>query len=188
MPVTSAQVWTFLWLHVGTILVVTAYFAVATAIAPGIVGRGADRFGRRPWLAMLVGVLCSLPWALASLALMQIGRPPFIGVGQILGLSWLLAGLVGAASIALHVGRREGDHSPTTETVRGGLLLTLTWALPVIGWFIVLPLTLATGVGCLVLGVLPRKSAPSMRSQPRDFVAARPDAALGLSHPAREDV
>jgi hypothetical protein len=28
--------------------------------------------------------------------------------------------------------------------------VALTWMLPILGWFVVLPLTLACGVGCLV--------------------------------------
>ena len=42
---------------------------------------------------------------------------------------------------------------------RGGLLLTLTWILPLVGWLIVLPLSLCTGVGCLILGLFPAPRA-----------------------------
>ena len=33
--------------------------------------------------------------------------------------------------------------------------------LPLIGWLVMLPLTLATGIGCLILGLFPMRLNPS---------------------------
>jgi hypothetical protein len=68
---------------------------------------------------------------------------------------WILAGLVGGAGIAQHVGRGRDGTAEWLQTVRGGLFISLTWILPLVGWLGILPLTLATGVGCLVLGLFP---------------------------------
>ena len=56
MPPTMATVWTFLLIHVGVILVVTAYYSLGAALAPGLAERSRDRFARRPWLPILIGV------------------------------------------------------------------------------------------------------------------------------------
>ena len=38
------------------------------------------------------------------------------------------------------------------QTFRGGLFISLTWVLPLVGWLVMLPLTMSAGIGCLVLG------------------------------------
>lgn len=155
---TTAQVWAILLIHVGIILVVTAYYTVTAALLPGLSERAAARFGQRPWLAALVGVLISLPWVVVALGMMGRGGP-VAGIGSVIGLLWILCGLVGGGGLALHVGRGGDDRRPSHATIRGGLLITLAWMLPLIGWFFVLPLSIATGIGCLLLGMLPRRPA-----------------------------
>lgn len=155
---TTAQVWAILLIHLGIILVVTAYYTVTAALLPGLSKRAATRFGQRPWLAALVGVLISLPWVVVALGMMGRGGP-VAGIGSVIGLAWLFCGLIGGGGLALHIGRGGDARPPSQATIRGGLLITLSWMLPLIGWFFVLPLSIATGVGCLLLGMLPRKPA-----------------------------
>jgi len=178
---TIAQVLTFLLIHLGVVLVVTAYYALAASILPNVTERAALRFGRRFWLPGVVGVLISAPWV--SLVLMQAGGPVG-GVGAVIGLAWLFCGLVGGAGIALHVGRAGERRHATHASIRGGLLITLSWILPLLGWFFVLPLTLATGVGCLILGLFPVKGAQaSAQPEPATPGGGRPDAGLAFSDP-----
>ena len=163
----SAYVWTILFLHVGVILVVTAYYAFSAALAPRITHRARVRFAQRPWLPMLIGVGFSVPWVIAGLVLMNAPLAPAKFIGVVLSLAWVLLGLIGGAGIAQHIGAphmnpaREAHLQPSWhDSIRGGLFITLTWVLPLVGWFAMLPLTLATGVGCLFLGLLPMKIEP----------------------------
>jgi hypothetical protein len=153
--ITTATVYTFLFIHLGVILVVTAYYALSAALAPSLTKRARQRFARRPWLPVVVGLLVSAPWVLTSVALMQTGIAGLAFLGAVLGCLWLLCGLIGGAAIAQHVGGRGSSSLSLADTVRGGLLLSLTWVLPLIGWLGMLPLTLATGLGCLILGLFP---------------------------------
>lgn len=164
----SATVWTIFFLHIGIVLVATSYFAFSAALAPRITHRARVRFAMRPWLPILIGLGISLPWVVVALVLLQ---QPIAGlkfVGAVALSLWVLLGLVGGAGVAQHIGRppHNGDvYAPAalTDSIRGGLFITLTWVLPLIGWFAMLPLTLATGVGCLLLGLLPmRQPAPAM--------------------------
>jgi hypothetical protein len=169
--ITTATVYTILFIHIGVILVATSYFVFSAALAPNITARGRMRFSRQPWLPTIIGVLVSAPWVIAAMILMGQDRlPAGKFAGAVLGCLWILSGLIGSAAIAQHVGRggRTGDDSWVT-TVRGGLFLTLTWVLPLVGWLGMLPLTLATGVGCLVLGLFPTRpiaSTPAPDSLP----------------------
>ncbi len=155
---TSAVVQTFLFIHIGVILVVTAYYTLGAALAPALTRRGRLRFARRPWLAVLVGLMISVPWVVASLVLLSqdlSGQLKF--AGAVLGCLWVLVGLVGGAGIAQHVGQSSTDSTSWVGTVRGGLFISLTWVLPLVGWLGMLPLTLAAGIGCFVLGLFPMR-------------------------------
>lgn len=154
MPLTQAQVWTFFWLHIGVILVVTSYYTLAAAIWPNMAARAAIRFGQRWWLTLLIGLLVSIPVVLVSILLATAG--PVQAIGVIGLMAWFLLGLVGGSGMALHVGRHgQPEMPPAKAAMRGGLLIGFSWALPLIGWLFVLPLTIAMGVGCLILGWMP---------------------------------
>ena len=158
---TSAVVYTFLFVHVGVILVVTAYYTLGAAIAPRITERGRVRFGNRPWLPVLIGLGLSVPWVAAALVLLNLPAGGLKFAGAALGCLWVLLALIGGSGIAQHVG--HGSNSgPVTwmQTARGGLLLSLTWILPLVGWLGMLPLTLAAGIGCLVMGAIPIRQQP----------------------------
>lgn len=159
---TDAVVLSFLFIHLGVILVVTAYFTLGAALAPGLTERARVRFAKRPWLPLLLGTAVSVPWVVASLVLLNIQSSPIKFAGAVLGCLWLLVGLIGGSAMAQHVGRAGSEAPPSwVHTVRGGLLISLTWVLPLVGWLIMLPLTLATGVGCLLLGLVPMRPRPA---------------------------
>ena len=52
------------------------------------------------------------------------------------------------------------------QTFRGGLFISLTWVLPLVGWLVMLPLTMSAGIGCLVLGILFRRSDKTVVEPP----------------------
>jgi hypothetical protein len=149
--ITSAVVSAWLWVHVGVLLVVVGYSACGYAILPGAAERGRERLARRPILTALIGLGISAPWVIGAIVLMNLPNGALKFAGALLGLSWLFIALVGMSAIALHVGRRDVTESARWHDVaRGAGLVTLTWMLPLLGWFVALPLTLACGVGCLV--------------------------------------
>lgn len=159
---TSAVVTAILLIHLGVILVVTAYYTVGAVLAPRITGRGRARFAARPWLPVIVGVAVSVPWVAVSLTLLAAPAAAAKFAGAVLGCLWVLAGLIGGAGLAQHIGSAGATAgAPWIQTVRGGLLISLTWVLPLVGWLGMLPLTMATGVGCLITGLWPLASADS---------------------------
>lgn len=158
--INTATVLTWLFIHLGVILVVSAYYATSAALAPRLTERARIRFAQRPWLPALIGLAISLPWVVGALAMMNL---PFGGVkfaGATLGSLWVLCGLIGGAGMAQHIGHGAAPADSWLRGVRGGLLITLTWVLPLVGWLIMLPLTLATGLGCLILSLFPLRLQP----------------------------
>ena len=151
---THAVVYTWLFVHIGVILVVTSYYTLGAALAPGLTQRARKQFARRPWLPILVGLAISVPWVVAALVLLNLAPAGAKFVGVVMGCLWVLSGLIGGAGIAQHIGGRgSSDHESWVQTFRGGLFISLTWILPLVGWLGMLPVTLAAGIGCLVLGV-----------------------------------
>jgi len=158
---TTAHVWTAFLIHIGVILAAVAYFVVGSAVLPNVTERGARRLADRPTSTVLIGIALSVPWVAVSLVLLNIGNGPLASLGALIGLSWLLAALLGGASVARHVGQVGTGWG---RVARGGTLVALTWVLPLVGWLIMLPLTLSTGVACLLLGM--RRSRPAMQGEP----------------------
>ncbi|MCI0631274.1 MAG: hypothetical protein L0Y44_11550 [Phycisphaerales bacterium] len=153
----TATVHTYLLIHLGVIAVVCAYYALSAAMAPHLTERARLRFAKRPWLPALIGIGVSLPWVVASLVLMSLPMGGAKFAGATLGLLWILCGLIGGAAIAQHVGQGAATSEAWVRSVRGGLFITLTWVLPLVGWLIMIPLTLASGIGCLIVGLVPSR-------------------------------
>jgi uncharacterized membrane protein SpoIIM required for sporulation len=152
----------FLFIHIGIVLVVTAYYALSSAVAPDLVEQGRACFARRPWRPILLGALISLPWLLISLAMANAAVALLKFVGVVLICIWVLLGLVGGAGIAQHIGHHgTNDTSPGQQTIRGGLIISLTWILPVVGWLGMLPLTLCAGIGCFTMAMWSRRQQPA---------------------------
>ena len=149
--ITSAVVSAWLWVHVGFLLVVVGYSACGYAMLPGMAERGSAKLATRPLLTTLIGLAISGPWVATSILLMSLPNGVLKFAGVLLGLTWLFVALVGMSAVSLHVGRRERSREARWhEVARGAGLVTLTWMLPLLGWFVALPLTLACGVGCMV--------------------------------------
>jgi len=164
--ITTAHVYAILFIHLGVILVATAYYSMGAALLPALTGRAAERFAASPGRVLLVGLAFSLPWMIVALVLLSRGGP--IGLlGGIMAAAWLLTGLLGGAGIAEHVGRRGESQTTWRSTARGGLLIALTWALPIIGWLVVLPATIAAGVGCALLARRSGSQRPLAPIHPR---------------------
>jgi len=176
--ITSAIVWMWVFIHVGVVLVAASYFAIGGSIAPRLTARSRRRLAIRPWLPVLVGLIVSLPWMAVAIGLLAAPAAPVKFVGAILAGLWVLAGLLGGAAIAQHVGARQAGTSAWSDGLRGGLLVALTWILPLVGWLVMLPLTLVAGVGCLLTGLRPMpgegdaSDGPSTASAPLAPAAA----------------
>jgi hypothetical protein len=67
---------------------------------------------------------------------------------------------IGVAGLATTIGRRlpspTDQLSPWRATLRGGIALELTYLLPFLGWFIVLPAATIIGTGAFNAGLLSR--------------------------------
>ncbi len=140
---------------------------------PNNIERARIRLSITPWRCFWMGILTALIFGLP--AFMLISAPS--GAAKLVGWSLLalvLAGaLSGAAGLTSELGRRlygrsEDDRLPAGEYIRSAVILELAAAFPVIGWFLIIPITIITSLGAAVFALLrwmPNKKAKKLSSE-----------------------
>ena len=166
-----ADVLTYFLLISGALLVFIAHWLGAYALFPGLVEGCRGSYGRRPVAATLLGLAVLVPALAAGLALTHVGHP-LLNLAVLLALTApLLLALLGSAGLALRVGAglaAPGDAGqPWRRVLRGGAVLALIFLLPLIGWFVLLPWTLVSGLGAALLALRgARPAAPLLAAAP----------------------
>jgi len=156
----TGTVWGITLIIVGFLLSLGALQLVTTATAPGLVGQASRNLERSSGLR-LVG-LFTLGAVLMGLWIGAFAA--FANGGPGLKVMALPAVLLGALSFApafaassLYIGGRLPDPRDTTspwrQLVRGATALGLSWAVPFVGWFLILPVTLLIGLGAVARAV-----------------------------------
>lgn len=111
-----------------------------------------NRGGCIPFFAGLAAIVaCGAPAAI----LISFGSI-FQAVGSIIILALLFFGFMGLSVVSRLVGQRlvamyDTDGSPLVQTISGAIILSFSIAFPLLGWFIILPFSLITGFGAVLL-------------------------------------
>jgi hypothetical protein len=151
-------------------LSVLALLVTVAALLPGLHQRGLAALERSPWRALGLGLINYLFFGALFILFASV---------QVLGLFALFIGLallalttIGLAVVGRLVGDRladwrDGSTSPLVRIVAGTAVLELAIFVPVIGWFVLLPLTSVAGLGAVVMALIWRSpvAGPSA-SQP----------------------
>ncbi|MBA3710340.1 MAG: hypothetical protein H0W83_16140 [Planctomycetes bacterium] len=152
-----ADVLTWFLIISGIYLVVVAYWLAAVALFPASVERCRDLYGRRSVAASLVGAAALVPLAALGAITAAIPHPLISGTLLVIALVPVLMALVGSAGLALRIGSglagSTAEGMPGRNVLRGGGVLGLTFLLPFIGWFVVLPWALISGLGVALLAM-----------------------------------
>ncbi len=164
-------------LILGGLLIYLAFWLAVEALFPAIVERARDQY-RRPWKLTFAGLAMVAPLLGLAFGFSKAANNPLMNIVAItiLGVV-LLGGLAGSAGLAKRIG--AGLPSPIDETqpwrrvLRGGIVLTLTYLLPFIGWMGLSIWTLVSGFAALVFAVRESKA-----------VAATPPATPQTEPPA----
>jgi hypothetical protein len=140
----------------GACIVIVAHWIGAYALFPARVERCAAAYTERPVASTLIGLAIAVPsLVLGILAAKALAHPvvqiPITGALLVLGLVCL----IGSSGLAMRIGagmRSERDASePWRRPMRGGIVLALAFVMPFLGWFVLFPWTLASGLGAFVL-------------------------------------
>ena len=154
IPITTAEVYTWFFIHVGILFVSAAWMTASALLCPEITARGASGIARRPWLTFIIGFAFFLT-GVVTFAVMNL--IPFAGtkfIAAVIGLCVILFSLFGAGALVRYLAS-HGDTRPDEISIRSlyaaSLLLSLTWLLPLLGWFVALPVSMILGLGSLFM-------------------------------------
>ena len=184
-----ADVFTIFFVILGFVIAFVSYWLFSAGLFPGMVGRAAERFGTSPVKATLLGAVIAIPIAVVGGWLSKVSpNGPGKLLGLVIALIPLLLGLLGSAGLALRIGTglksvRDAE-DPWRRVLRGSIVLGLTFIMPVVGWFGVLPLTLVSGFGAFLLSVFARGPRTVGAVVPRADLPER----LQASPPAGEPI
>lgn len=150
-----ADVFKILFPVVGTLMSFVCFWLLYEAIFPNAVERCRVAYVRRPIVSILLGALITTPVMLVGLSLIGIANPATKFVGFTILCFLMLLGILGSAGLSRLIGVRltsiGDDRQPWRRVLRGGIILSITFLFPVVGWFLVLPVTLVSGVGASIL-------------------------------------
>ena len=172
-----ADVLTYFLLIVGTMLVFVSFWLAAEALFPELVVRARAQYNR-PVRITFIGLALVVPVVVVVALCFQVRNPLF----QLLGITCIavpgVLGLLGSSGLSQRVGiglpSLADDRQPWRRVLRGGIVLVLTFLLPFVGWFFLLPLTLISGFGAAVLALTPRgKASPPPVSLPAAGLATK---------------
>jgi hypothetical protein len=147
-----ADVFKIVFLVLGALLVLVAYWLAAAALFPTWTSRARGAYDAHPARVSLVGAGVSAPLTLLGIAMASNSPNAALKVVGALVVSVpILLALGGSSGFALRIGAGlampDDERTPWRRVLRGGVVLSLTFLLPVVGWFVVFPWVLVSGVG-----------------------------------------
>ena len=164
-----ADVWKIVFLILGTQAVMVSYWLLAAALFPRALRRSRAAYDGRVGRLTVIGVVATVPTMVIGAGLLQQGPNPLAKLlGAILVSGPIALGLVGSAGLCDRIGAGLPSDSdarlPWRRVLRGGTVLSFAFVLPVLGWFVLLPWTLMTGVAASLGAIRAARAGPPARA------------------------
>jgi hypothetical protein len=151
-----ADILKILLIVLGILLVYVSYWLLAEALFPDMVERASRQYSK-PLKITFLGIAAAIVPVVLGLALANAPNPLLKLLGLTMLVTPALLGLAGSAGLTLRIGaglRSPLDESqPWRRVLRGGIVLALSFLLPVVGWIIIPIWVLLSGFGALILCV-----------------------------------
>jgi len=171
-----ADLFKWVFLVLGLLITLVSYWVLFEALYSGVVERARDRYANRPVRTILIGAAVCVPVTL--IGTLFVNAPNAVGkfIGLVLLMLLFAMGLLGSSGLCRLVGERLPSPvdaaQPWRRVFRGGTVLSIAFVLPMVGWFLVLPLTLVSGVGAAVTSLRAPKAKSEAPAAPSDAQAA----------------
>ncbi|MCB9421505.1 MAG: hypothetical protein H6667_17000 [Ardenticatenaceae bacterium] len=145
-----ADVYTVTFSLIGILLSLPALLVAINLLMPNMTRRAQLRLEQTPGRCFVLGVPMTATWALFAVI---VGQMP--GVGQatavIATILFMGLGTIGGAGLARLLGERirplAKPNSELTNLVRGAVVYELAALVPIVGWFLFIPLAGIMAVG-----------------------------------------
>ena len=155
-----ADVFAITLFFVGLVLVLPAVWLLFDGLWPGLVGRSQACIPAAPLKTFFAGLGVAALMAVVVVGLAALNVPVLALVAFAAALGW---SFVGVAALARHLGTRLSStaDAPWRASLRGGVVLALSFLVPFLGWILVFPVALILGCGATALGLRRPASAPA---------------------------
>ena len=183
-----ADVFTWFLIIIGILLVLNAHWLAAFALFPKVVTASREKYAQRPIAATFLGLAILLPVIIVGSILINVLKHPLVAV-IVIGL-WMIPAVLaflGSAGLAARIGAGlrspHDDTQPWRSVMRGSTVLSLTFLTPILGWFVLLPWTLVSGLGVAVMTLrTQRTTAPIATAVPSTHMPIHNDTATAITH------
>ena len=160
-----ADVFTYLFIILGFLIVYVGYWLMAFGLFPKQTERCAEQISRAPVKTTVLGAVMLVPLiTIGFLISSKAGNTVVKIIGIALVLIALLIALFGASGLALRIGQglksTRDEQEPWRCVMRGGIVLGITFVMPFIGTFVLMPFAFLAGFGAIVLSRPKRQPAP----------------------------
>jgi hypothetical protein len=153
-----ADTMTWFFVITGLLVALPGLWLLCRGLWPGAVERTTKDCARGLIIPLLVGI------PIAAITVVTVGRltklpGPWNGILSIADASaFLLFASAGIAGLATSIGQKlpsptDADR-PWKATIRGGIVLELAFLVPLLGWFVLLPLSIIIGAGSALRAVI----------------------------------
>lgn len=139
----------------GFMLAMPALFIFLNLALLGTSDRATIRLNRGGCIPFFAGLAALFACGFPAAILVSIGSFAQ-AIGGIVILALLFFGFMGLSVVARLVGQRlvamyDTESSPLVQTIAGSIILSFSIAFPLLGWFIILPFSLVTGFGAVLI-------------------------------------
>ncbi|MGE0129597.1 MAG: hypothetical protein AB7U82_16080 [Blastocatellales bacterium] len=163
----------------GLLLAFPGLWLLCRGLWPQAVANAAAICGKGLIKPFVVGLPVTVVMIFAAAALGNLGPPGKIAAAATVCLYLMIANC-GAAGLVTAIGERlrspVDSAQPWRATLRGGVALGLASLLPILGWFVILPVSMTVGCGASLISLLRSFLAAPVLNAP-------PDEAAGLRSP-----
>jgi hypothetical protein len=164
----------------GMMLAFSGLWLLCRGLWPEAVTAAADRCCKRLWSSFLAGLPITIVMIVLTKTLFNVLGP----VGKIASVGvvslYMLQAHTAVSGLATSIGRRLAspldEQRPWRSTLRGGVVLELTYLLPFLGWFVILPASIIIGSGAANLGLLSKLKLALFATDPVLAESDRPVA------------
>jgi len=159
----TGNVWGIALLIAGFLAALIGFQLLMGALVPRWTDEAVRSLRERAGLSALLGLGGLAGVVVAVVVLAQFGGPGKFLAGLAAIAAWFPA-VAGLGAVSRFVGERMPSSAaaggPWRATLRGGVTVALAAVVPVVGWFLVLPLATAMGLGAFAAAALASSRKP----------------------------
>lgn len=178
-----ADVFSIVFTILGVLLALPAWWLVTRALVPTHLARVETKLTTRPIACFGIGAGVAFGVIVCLLVLGQAPAQLIKVLAFLAGCAAIGYGLAGAGALATFIGNRLPSKTdldqPWRATLRGGIALELSFLIPLLGWFVLLPGSVILGVGAMTWAWFGAKAPKATHPEVAAPTATTPSATAG---------